>query len=415
MKISPEKLKEVESWLSAHERSEILPLYSSVDIRNGGYKTAVVDTNLFPAGFNNLCSLALNESSGFIRQTILDRVPSCQQIVLVIEEHTRNKFYLENVYVIQNMLLNSGFKVDVASLCETEVFDSPRKDLETSSGKHIQVSCFNYLSKEIAEGRYQTDLIILNNDLTRGIPKVLEDTQIPIYPSLKAGWHSRLKSHHFKEANVLLTEFAQLIDQDPWRYLCLFDSVEDIDINNEVDRNRLAGVVENLLSKIQEKYNEYGISDKPFVFLKSDTGTYGMGVVPVESVDDVLNLNRKLRNKLSTGKSSMKIARFIIQEGVPTISNVDNQVSEACIYQIANRFVGGFYRVNTKKSDRDNLNSPGMTFIKMCEHSDRCQLNTDLTDEHCGVAPDEDVDLYRILARIAGVAAHREIVALEKQ
>jgi len=29
------------------------PFYSSVDLRNSGFKLALVDTNLFPAGFNN--------------------------------------------------------------------------------------------------------------------------------------------------------------------------------------------------------------------------------------------------------------------------------------------------------------------------------------------------------------------------
>jgi glutamate--cysteine ligase len=414
-KLLDEHKTKIEKWLNDHECCEILPLYSSVDIRNAGFKNAVVDTNLFPAGFNNLCSLALKETSPFLNKVILERVPDCKQIVLVMEEHTRNKFYLENVFVIEKILIDAGFKVDIASLCETEVFDEPVKELETSAGNKITVTCFKCILSRINKGEYTADLIILNNDLSKGIPPVLADMDIPIYPSLKAGWHSRLKSHHFKEANTLLTEFAELIGEDSWKFLCYYDSVDDVDVNEESDRKRLADVVDSLLNKIQKKYDEYGIKDAPFVFLKSDSGTYGMGVVPVESVDDVLSLNRKLRNKLSTGKSSMKIDRFIIQEGVPTISSVGSQVSEVCMYQIANRFVGGFYRVNTKKSGRDNLNSSGMTFTKICESSDSCALKSDDSDDNCGIAPEENLELYRILARIAGVAAHREIKALEKK
>ncbi len=42
-------------WLTKLEGDNELPLYSSVDIRDAGFKIAVVDTNIFPAGFNNLC------------------------------------------------------------------------------------------------------------------------------------------------------------------------------------------------------------------------------------------------------------------------------------------------------------------------------------------------------------------------
>ena len=75
------KLK-VETWLCEHEDHEVLPLYSSVDIRTAGFKSAVVDTNLFPAGFNNLCSLALKETSPYLNQVIFDRVVGCKRIVL---------------------------------------------------------------------------------------------------------------------------------------------------------------------------------------------------------------------------------------------------------------------------------------------------------------------------------------------
>ena len=39
---------EVQAWLERHEAEKELPLYSSADIRNAGFKAAVVDTNIFP-------------------------------------------------------------------------------------------------------------------------------------------------------------------------------------------------------------------------------------------------------------------------------------------------------------------------------------------------------------------------------
>ena len=44
----------IQNWLGGHVDYSRLPFYTSVDIRDAGYKMAVVDTNIFPAGFNNL-------------------------------------------------------------------------------------------------------------------------------------------------------------------------------------------------------------------------------------------------------------------------------------------------------------------------------------------------------------------------
>ena len=43
----------ISEWM-AKKRSEVpIPIYGSVDIRDAGWKVAVVDANHFPAGFNN--------------------------------------------------------------------------------------------------------------------------------------------------------------------------------------------------------------------------------------------------------------------------------------------------------------------------------------------------------------------------
>ena len=49
----------------------------------------------------------------------------------------------------------------------------------------------------------------------------------------------------------------------------------------------LAANVEFVLNEIREKYARYGITEAPFVIVKADAGTYGMGIMTVKSVDDV--------------------------------------------------------------------------------------------------------------------------------
>ena len=110
-------------------------------------------------------------------------------------------------------------------------------------------------------------MIILNHDLTTGIPNVLQQTQVPIYPSIQAGWHSRLKSNHFSVANTLLDEFASMIDIDPWFFSCLYTAVESVDINTGSDRERLHAAVKRLFETIQEKYDIHKIDKNPLYFL----------------------------------------------------------------------------------------------------------------------------------------------------
>jgi len=401
----------IHQWLESCEGANELPLYSSVDIRDAGFKMAVVDTNIFPAGFNNLCEHGMADSIAIMRDAILKRVPKCKNILIIAEEHTRNTWYLENVRILQSIIEQAGFPAKIAtfltiqpSFCENANYI----ELETSLGQSVKIHCFKKILSEYQAGREHFDLIIMNNDLIGGIPEILKNSQVPIYPSIHAGWHSRLKSHHFCHTKELIDEFAHLIDVDPWIFSCLYSVVGDIDINIDDDRKRLMEMAGDLFHRIQRKYQKHNIIEKPYIVVKADYGTYGMGVMPIENPSDILQINRKNRNRLHKGKGAQVIERYLLQEGVPTIYNIDQQASEVCIYQIDNKLVGGFYRSHAFKTTRDNLNSQGMVFKKMCPHSKKYG--------DCGVHHDMNIfDVYRILARIAGIAAHREIIQLENR
>jgi len=369
---------------------------------------AVVDTNLFPAGFNNICEHGIEDAVVEIQRAVLKRVPEAKNILIIAEEHTRNTWYLENVRILQEIIARAGFHGKIATFlsvqpafCENVRF----VELETATGEKIDIYCLKKILNGLRtrEGRF--DMIIMNNDLTTGIPEILKDSTIPIYPSISAGWHSRLKASHFEHTEELMQEFARIINVDPWFFTCLYSVVEGVNINEEESRQRLAEEAEKLFARIDQKYQEYQIKEKPYLVLKSDSGTYGMGILAIESPDDILELNRKNKNKLYKGKSSKVIDRYLLQEGVPTIYNINNKIAETCFYQIDNNLIGGFYRSHTGKTSRQNLNSKGMDFQKMCPHSSKYG--------DCGVHLDINVfDIYRIIARIAGIAAAKEMQQL---
>jgi glutamate--cysteine ligase len=279
-------------------------------------------------------------------------------------------------------------------------------ELETATGQPMRIYSINRVLKDVCAGGMRPCFVILNNDLTGGIPDVLRDLDVPIYPSMQAGWHARSKAHHFTHLQDVTRELADILSVDPWVLSTLTDTVDAVDIRDVHDRQRVADTAADVMRRVQVKYTEHGIGEKPFIFVKADSGTYGMGVMPIEDPQELLELNNRQRNKLHKGKGAQTIDRFLLQEGVPSVHTVDGCVSEVCIYQITHQFVGGFYRLHTDKSARENLNSKGMAFKTMCPHLSCFGSNT--VPEHPGA-----FDVYRLLARVAGIAAHHEIQHLE--
>src|SRR5690606_15975886 len=101
----------IEAWFDAQYR-QVKPLfYSSVDLRHSGNKLAPVDTNLFPAGFNNLSEDAKERAVHEIHAWFDMDYPDCHTILLVPEGHTRNGHYLDNVVTLKELLERAGKEV----------------------------------------------------------------------------------------------------------------------------------------------------------------------------------------------------------------------------------------------------------------------------------------------------------------
>ena len=234
------KLKEINAWLKTYEEIHT-PLYTSVDIRDAGFKIAIVDTNLFPAGFNNLCEHGMADAVQLFKNAIKKRVPLASKIIIAAEEHTRNTWYLENIRILQEIISNAGFEVTIATFFQKEPSFCDQAasalELETAAGKTVKIHCFKRITDKIQNKQDHYDLILMNNDLMGGIPQALIESGIPMFPSIHAGWHSRLKSEHFRHANALMKEFAQMVGLDPWLFSCLYRAADHIDINKEFNQS----------------------------------------------------------------------------------------------------------------------------------------------------------------------------------
>ena len=394
---------EIEHWFRAQWLETAPPFYSSVDLRNAGFKLAPVDTNLFPAGFNNL-NPAFLPLCAQAAQAAMERIcPTACRILIVPENHTRNIHYLESLAGLIHIFETAGFHVRVGSLLP-EITHATTINLP--SGRKLVLEPVVRDGTMLGLQGYSPCFVLLNNDLSAGRPAILEGLTQSVLPPLNMGWANRLKSTHFGHYRQVAAEFSRLIDIDPWLIDPMFRKCGEVDFQKRAGEDCLVNNVSALLASIQEKYQQYGITHEPFVIIKADAGTYGMNIMTVRKPDEVRDLNRKQRTKMARGKEGHMVADVIVQEGVYTFETwgAPEAVAEPVVYMIDRHVVGGFYRVHTGRGKDENLNAPGMTFEALA------------FEESC-ISPDPNKSpdarpnrfyAYGVIARLALVAAARE-------
>lgn len=396
----------IESWFRNQWQQTPPPFYGSVDLRNAGFKLAPVDTNLFPAGFNNLNPEMMALCVQAVQSTMAEKCPSATRLLLIPESHTRNIFYFENLALLAEILERAGFDVRVASL----ILDlkEPLKQV-LPSGREIILEPLIRENDRVGVKNYFPCCIILNNDFSAGVPTILKNTKQMFMPSLELGWSTRLKSDHFRFYQDVATEFSKVIDIDPWLINPYFDHCGEVDFSSQNNQECLADRASQLFEKIRKKYAEYKVDQTPFVVVKADQGTYGMAVMMIQDPLELVNLNRKQRTKMSSLKGGSAVTKVIIQEGVYTFETVgeDNAVAEPVVYHIGRHVVGGFYRIHKNRGISENLNAPGMDFVplafaKNC-HVPPCKASCDLESVNRFYA-------YGVVGRLAMVAAAREVL-----
>ena len=393
----------IERWFRLRWLEHEAPFYCSVDVRNSGFKLAPVDTNLFPGGFNNLgpafMPLAVQAATSAIEKIC----PEAKNLLLVPENHTRNKWYLENVATLAAILRQTGLDVRIGSL--NPDITAPA-ELETATGKKLRVEPLVRSADRLGVAGFDPCAILVNNDLSAGVPAILQGLHEQVLmPPLHAGWATRRKSVHFAAYDEIAAEFAQLLQIDPWLVNPYHARCGEIDFHARAGEECLASNVAMLLEKIRVKYLEYGIKDAPYVAVKADAGTYGMGVMMVRDAAEVRDLNRKQRNKMAVVKEGLAVTDVIIQEGVHTVERVEEKAAEPVVYMIERHVIGGFYRVHGARAADENLNAPGMHFVPLA-----FEQSCSTPDPHASCdAPPNRFYAYGVVARLALAAAGLEL------
>ena len=414
----------IEAWFRSKWKEHKPPFYGSVDIRNAGYKMASIDMNLFPGGFNNLNPNFIQLASHAALDAVERACPQAKSVLIVPENHTRNTFYLQNVYALSNILRNAGFEVRLGSI-NPEITEPV--ELETALGDTVTLEPLQRTRGRVhlADG-FSPCLILLNNDLSAGVPDILKDISQTVLPPLHGGWTTRRKTAHFSAYNDVAAEFAALVGMDEWQINPYFEQISGLNFQEREGEDALADAVERMLAKIQAKYDEKGITDQPFVIVKADAGTYGMGVMSVKSADEVRGLNRKNRNKMAKIKEGLEVSEVIVQEGIYTYETLHGAVSEPVVYMMDRFVVGGFFRVHEGRGADENLNATGMSFVPLnhaipvaeSDQNDECGRRVFEQWQELGVpqtkADDPDCGcnrlyVYGVMARLSLLAAAVEL------
>lgn len=389
---------EVEDWLF-QKRQEAAPfIYSSVDLRHSGAKLAPVDTNLFPAGFNNISPAARARAVRHFRDRLDEHPAHPRRILIIPENHTRNLGYLENLAVLAEIMEQTGREVVIGNLASDE-----NLQLQTLSGRTITEYALQRKGDRLAtKDGFKPDFILLNNDCTSGIPEMLRGVSQPVEPSPHMGWHARRKSEHARAYGQLADDFGHSFGIDPWLITATSHRCGIVDFKESRGIECVALGVERVLHLTRRKYAEYGITETPYVFVKADSGTYGMGIMTVQGGEELLELNKKIRNKMNVIKEGTHNTEVIVQEGIPTIDHVGEAAAEPMIYLVDGVPVGGAYRVNSERDAHSNLNASGMQFAGMCDQAEFLQQRERVAISDCNFS------VFGLVAALAALAAARE-------
>jgi glutamate--cysteine ligase len=403
-----ESMPAIERWFRLEWMEHTPPFYTSVDVRNAGFKLAPVDTNLFPGGWNNLTPEMLPLAVQAAMAAIEKICPEAKNLLLIPEKHTRNSFYLTNVQRLMQIFHQAGLNVRLGTL-DPEIKASTT--LALPDGSTLTVEPLKRNRGRLGLKDFDPCTILLNNDLSAGIPPVLEHLHEQyLLPPLHAGWAVRRKTNHFSSYEEVAKKFAKLLGMDPWLINPMYAQCGQVNFAEGAGIECVQSNAEALIGKIRRKYKEYGINEKPFVVVKADNGTYGMGIMTVRDPKELDEIGRRTKNKMSVIKDGREVNEVIIQEGVPTYERVNDAVAEPVVYMMDRYVVGGFYRVHAERGIDENLNAPGAAFVPLAfaesHHLPR-------PGEKPGASAPNRFYMYGVIARLAMLAASYELEATD--
>jgi len=398
----------IERWFRLEWMEHTPPFYSAVDVRNAGFKLAPVDTNLYPAGWNNLTPEMLPLAVQAAMAAIEKICPEARNLLLIPENRATDTFYLSSLAQLRNIFHMAGLNVRIGSI---DPAIKKTTMVELPNGETVTLEPVIRSKRRLGVKDFDPCTILMNNDLYAGVPGILEDIHEQyLLPPLHAGWATRRKSMHFKCYEEVAKRLGKLLGVDPWLINPMYGKCGEVNLAEGTGMECLNTQVDAVLTKIRRKYKEYGIKEKPFVLVKADNGSHGMGIVTVRDVKDLDDVRLKAQGKASAAGAGQPSCDLLVQEGVLTKERMNDAVAEPVVYMMDRYVVGGFYRIHADRGMDESLNVPGSSFVPLAfEQSTRLPQP--------GVKPGASAPnrfyMYGVIGRLAMLAASYELEATD--
>ena len=396
-----ESMPVIERWFRL-EWMEHTPLfYSSVDVRNAGFKLAPVDTDLHPGAWHNLTPQMLPLAVQAAMAAIEKICPEAKNLLLIPESHVRNSFYASNLAQLQRVFNMAGLNVRVGCISPdvVDTFTVPLPD-----GEVLTVEPVIRGKKRLGLKDFDPCTILLNNALASGVPGVLEDLHEQyLLPPLHASGSVRRKSNHLKAYEEVAKRFAKLLGMDPWLITPAHAVCTGVNLAQGQGMDVVQAQVDAVLAKTRRKYKEYGIQEKPFVVLKSDGDSGGVLPLTLRDAKDLEAL---------AAKTSLPTGDVLVQEGVLTHERINDAVAEPVVYMMDRYVVGGFYRVHAERGVEEHLNAPGAQFVPLAFAQSAHLPQPGMKP---GASAPNRFYMYGVMGRLAMLAASYELEATDPE
>ena len=396
-----ESMPAIERWFRLEWMEHTPPFYSSVDLRNAGFKLAPVDTDLFPEGFNHLTPPMLPLAVQAAMAAIEKICPEAKNLLLVPAPRCDNPSYLMHLQRLVQVFTQAGLNVRLGSL-DPEL-KAPRR-LALPDGGELTVEPLQRKRTRVGLKDFDPCTVLLNDDLRGGVPRAVQNLHEQyLLPPLHAGWAVRRKSRHFASYEEVAKKFAKLLGMDPWLINPLAARCGEVDAATDSGLECVRAQADAVLAKVRRKFKEYGINEKPFVVVKADAGGMGAGVLTVRDVRDI-DVDRLRR------AFPREVTEVIIQEGVPSYERLNDAVAEPVVCMIDRYVVGGYYRVHAGRGIDENLTGPDSAFVPLA-FAESHQLPA--RGVKPGASPPNRFYMYGVIGRLAMLAASYELEATD--
>ena len=398
----------IERWFRLEWMEHTPPFYTSVDLRNAGFKLAPVDTRLFPAGFNNLTPEMLPLSVQAAMAAIEKICPEAKNLLLIPDRSPRNSFYLMNLRRLVQIFTQAGLNVRLGSL--DPAITAPTT-LALPDGDSLVLEPLLRSKRRLGLKNFDPCTILLNDDLASGVPELLKGLHEQyLLPPLHAGWTMRRRSSHFQSYEEVAKKFAKLLGMDPWLINLMYGRCGEVNFDEKAGLDCVQTNVDALLTKIRRKHKEYGINEKPFVVVKADNGSQGQGIMTLRDAKDLASIAPTCLQALRGADGAPPVTEVIIQEGVPTYERVNAALAEPVVYMIDRYVVGGFYRVHAEAGNDEGLTGPGARHVPLA-FAESHQLPR--PGAKPGASAPNRFYMYGVIGRLAMLAASYELEATD--